>query len=106
MLEQRISELNQNIEKLIAVLSEQPSVPEAVTPQQSPSKPAPKQSADRKELTVEDVRDVLKRLAKSAGKDASIQLLAKYGANKVPDLSKSDYAALVSDGVAQIEASS
>lgn len=94
MLEQKLDTLNHNLERLISVLANTPLQPETDEPKAEPKD---------KNIGVADVRQILKRVSNKNGKDAALELLAKYNAKKVPDLSADDYLALVNDGLEILE---
>ena len=53
--------------------------------------------ADEPEYTIEQVRAAFTKFAKQNGKEAAKKLLEKFGAGKVTELKKTDYAAIMKE---------
>lgn len=65
----------------------------AKTTKKTSKKKEPKTEA--KEFTESDVRGAIKIYAKANGRDQAFEILGEFGANKVADLKKEDYAAVM-----------
>ena len=55
------------------------------------------ETADEPEYTIEQVRAAFTKYAKQNGKEAAKKLLEKFGAGKVTELKKTDYAAIMKE---------
>lgn len=60
-----------------------------------PSKPAPKAAQEGPALIYEDVKKRVVEVSKAKGRDDTIDLLARFGVDKAPDLKENQYAQFV-----------
>ena len=84
-------DLQKLADDLRAVMSETNAAEPEKAPEQTP------QPEKKKELTLVEVRPVLAAKCRSAGRDAVLALLRKYGAEALSGVVPSDYEALLKD---------